>query len=115
MYRILATNVYVRLEPQEMAVQKVSFSHNIYIIMGLFPSIFKCSIFKSRSISCTAVDCGTLGNPANGVVSVSTTTYNSVATYSCNTGHTLTGDDMRTCLDTGSWSDSEPTCIGEYS
>ena len=61
----------------------------------------------------TAVDCGTLSDPANGTVSFSTTTYNSVATYSCNTGHTLTGDDMRTCLDSGSWSGSEPTCIGE--
>ena len=59
------------------------------------------------------VDCGTLGDPANGMVSVSTTTYNSVATYSCNTGHTLTGDDMRMCLETGLWSGSEPTCIGE--
>ena len=62
---------------------------------------------------CADVDCGTLGNPANGMVSVSTTTYNSVATYSCNPGYALTGDDMRTCLDTKSWSGSEPTCIGE--
>ena len=61
------------------------------------------------------VDCGTLDDPTNGIVSVSTTTYNSVANYSCNIGHTVTGDDMLTCLETGSWSSSVPTCIGEYS
>ena len=59
------------------------------------------------------VDCGTLDDPTNGIVSVSTTIYNSVAMYSCNIGHTLTGDDMRMCLETGSWSSSEPTCTGE--
>ena len=68
-----------------------------------------------HTFPCADVDCGTLGNPANGMVSVSTTTYNSVATYSCNTGHTLTGDDMRTCLETGLWSNTEPTCTGEFS
>ena len=62
---------------------------------------------------CVVVNCGTLSNPANGMVSVSTTTYNSVATYSCNVGHTLTGDAMRTCLETGSWSHDEQTCCGE--
>ena len=35
------------------------------------------------------------------MVSFTTTTYNSVATYSCNTGYTLTGDDMRTCQSSG--------------
>ena len=56
------------------------------------------------------VDCGGLTNPENGAVSLSGTTYNSVATYSCDSGYVLMGDDMRTCLDTGSWSGSAPTC-----
>ena len=60
-----------------------------------------------------SVDCGSLDNPGNGVVSFTDTTYNSVATYSCNTGYTLTGDDMRTCQSSGVWSDSEPTCTGK--
>ena len=59
------------------------------------------------------IDCGSLGNPENGMVSVSTTTYNSVANYSCNTGYNLTGEMSRTCLDTGLWSGSEPTCTGK--
>ena len=58
------------------------------------------------------MDCGPLDDPANGEVSVSGTIFNSTATYSCNTGYTLTGDDMRMCLETGFWSDSEPTCTG---
>ena len=58
------------------------------------------------------IDCGPLGDPANGAVSLSSIMINSVATYSCNTGYTLTGDDMRTCLETGVWSGSEPMCTG---
>ena len=61
-----------------------------------------------------AVDCGVLGNPVNGTVSAPTTTYDSVATYSCNAGYTLTGDDVRTCLNSGLWSGSEPMCTGKF-
>ena len=60
-----------------------------------------------------AVDCGALDNPVNGTVSTPTTTFDSVATYSCNADSVLTGEDMRTCLNSGLWSGSEPTCIGE--
>ena len=59
------------------------------------------------------IDCGVLGNPANGEVFVMNTIYNSVATYSCNTGYNLTGDDMRRCLESGFWSGSEPSCGGK--
>ena len=58
------------------------------------------------------IDCGSLDDPANGDVSVSSTTFNSMATYSCNTGYTLTGDDMRMCTESSRWSGSEPTCAG---
>ena len=57
-----------------------------------------------------AIDCGILDDPANGEVSVSSTTFNSTAIYSCNTGYTVTGDDMRECLENGLWSGSEPLC-----
>ena len=65
------------------------------------------------SYACIDVDCGTLGNPANGEVSASNTNYNSTAMYSCNTGYTLTGHIIRTCLESGLWSGSEPTCVGK--
>ena len=59
------------------------------------------------------VDCGPLGDPENGMVSASITTYNSMATYSCNTGYTLTGNVSRTCLANGLWSGSEPNCTSK--
>ena len=58
------------------------------------------------------IDCGPLDDPAKGEVSLSSTIFTSVANYSCNTGYTLTGDDMRMCFETGLWSGSEPTCTG---
>ena len=59
------------------------------------------------------MDCGDIGDPQNGVVLFSSTTYNSVANFSCNTGYNLTGDTSRTCLSTGVWSGSEPNCTGK--
>ena len=61
----------------------------------------------------TAVDCGTLNNPANGQVShTGRTTYRLTATYSCDTGYNLVGVSTRTCQATGVWSGSTPTCQG---
>ena len=69
--------------------------------------------YKAVVVTSTVVDCGLMDNPGNGVVSFTATTYNSVATYSCNTGYTLTGDDTRTCQSSSLWSGSEPTCTGK--
>ena len=63
-------------------------------------------------MSVTVVDCGSLMDPVNGAVSLTNTTYNSTATYSCNDGFNLVGDTTRTCLASGNWSDSAPTCEG---
>ena len=61
----------------------------------------------------TAVDCGTLTNPANGNVSQTAgTTFRKTANYSCNTGYNLVGDSNRTCQATRMWSGSAPTCQG---
>ena len=62
----------------------------------------------------TVVDCGQL-SLANGEVSYSfNTAYNSVATYSCDDGYRLDGTNTRTCLASGDWSGSPPTCSGKY-
>ena len=58
----------------------------------------------------TAVNCGTLSNPANGWVGHTATTFGRTATYSCNTGYNLVGGITRTCQATGVWSGSAPTC-----
>ncbi|XP_013410385.1 sushi, von Willebrand factor type A, EGF and pentraxin domain-containing protein 1 [Lingula anatina] len=35
---------------------------------------------------------------------------NSVCSFQCNTGYTLTGQSEITCLESGTWSDTQPTC-----
>ena len=60
------------------------------------------------------VDCGSLNDPNHGSVSLSTTVYNSVATYSCDIGYSLDGDDERRCLKNKQWSGTPPTCSGGF-
>ena len=56
-------------------------------------------------------DCGNLTTPADGSIAYSSgTTYQSVATFSCNTGYTLDGDAKRTCQANSLWSNSDPSC-----
>ena len=60
-----------------------------------------------------ALECGCLENPEGGTVDVTGTTYNSEAVYLCNTGFIMTGNRMRTCNESGSWSGTIPMCTGE--
>ncbi len=62
----------------------------------------------------TVVDCGSLFDPDNGMVTVTTTTFESTATYTCDTGYTLIGASTRMCGAGGSWTLMEPTCVGMY-
>ena len=61
-----------------------------------------------------AVDCGDPGTPTNGQRSLSSTTYNSVVTYSCDVGYTLQGSNSRKCLHDGQWKGSAPKCIRKF-
>ena len=57
-----------------------------------------------------AFDCGTLTDPANGMVDVSQgTTLGQVANYTCIGGYQLIGERTRTC-EAGGWSGNAPTC-----
>ena len=63
----------------------------------------------------TAFDCGPLPSINGGAVEYSQeTTFESVATYTCDAGFELVGGGMetRTCTETGEWSGDEPTCQG---
>ena len=63
------------------------------------------------SLISSAVDCGTLTNPANGSVTHSGgATFGQTANYSCNTGYNLVGGSTRICQATRTWSGSPPTC-----
>jgi len=59
----------------------------------------------------TVVDCGTLSDPANGLVShLSGTTSGQIATYNCDPGYNLTGESIRMCQVNATWSGIAPTC-----
>ena len=56
-------------------------------------------------------DCGPLNDPDNGQVDTSSgTTFESIATYTCDTGYLLVGSPSRVCGPDSVWSSSEPYC-----
>ncbi len=59
-------------------------------------------------------DCGSLSSPTDGSVDQSSgTTEGKVASFSCSTGYTLSGATQRTCQSSGSWTDSQPSCLSK--
>lgn len=57
------------------------------------------------------MSCGRLPTPANGDISYSRgLSFGSVATYSCDPPHRLTGSRTRVCGPTGTWSGVAPVC-----
>ena len=76
----------------------VSFS-----IAAYFKTLISVSLF------CLA-DCGPLSDPADGLVTVTLTTYDEMANYTCGAGYDLIGVKTRTCWQDGNWSDAEPSC-----
>ena len=61
-------------------------------------------------VSSPAINCGDPGTPTNGQRTLSSTTYNSVVTYTCDVGYALQGSNSRTCQSSGQWSGSLPQC-----
>ena len=53
--------------------------------------------------------CPTLTPPSNGAVTWDGLTHGSTATYTCDTGYYMAGDNPRTCQN-GVWSGQEPVC-----
>ena len=68
------------------------------------------STFYDIFLSTAAVDCGDPGTPTNGQRTLSSTTYNSVVTYTCDVGYSLQGSNSRTCQSNGQWSGGAPQC-----
>jgi len=63
------------------------------------------------------VFCPLLTNPVNGMITCSlgddgVSSYEDTCTFTCNTGYVLTSSDTRTCQSDGSWSGSQPLCLG---
>ena len=56
-------------------------------------------------------DCGSIASPVDGSVSYSkNTTYQSVASFSCDTGYTISATTTRTCQEDKTWSYESPYC-----
>jgi hypothetical protein len=69
------------------------------------------SSWSDAEPSCAPVDCGAPEAPASGSVDSSLgTTFGLSVTYTCNAGHELQGDAMRSCEADGSWSGTAPSC-----
>ena len=73
-------------------------------------ALYSVSIYSMSADS--DADCGDPGTPTNGQHTLSSTTHNSVVTYTCDVGYTLQGSDSRTCQSSGQWSGSVPQCNG---
>ena len=56
------------------------------------------------------ITCQKLDAPDYGSVSASDSTYGSKATYVCDHGYEMYGQDYRTCEYNGKWSGRAPTC-----
>ena len=67
-----------------------------------------------RTTLFAAVNCGNPGTPSNGRRTGSSTTYNSVVRYTCNTGYTWQGSNRRTCQFNGQWSGSLLRCNRKF-
>ena len=74
----------------------------------------RLAVLYAYDLFSTVVDCGDPGTPTNGQRSLSSTTYNSVVTYTCGVGYTLQGSNSRTCQSDGQWSGSVPQCRSEF-
>lgn len=63
--------------------------------------------------SIDTIDCGVLPSLRDGYIvndSYYGTYYGAIVHYYCKDGHVINGNTTRTCLATGYWSDTEPTC-----
>jgi len=71
--------------------------------------------FKNHLNVCVGVsiECTTLNNPSNGMVSIDISSYTTkLATYSCNSGFALQGNTYRFCIKNSYWSGVAPKCEG---
>ena len=67
--------------------------------------------YKISAVNCGEPDAA----DENGDVSYSSTTFESIATYTCDAGYILTGSATVTCQADRQWSDTAPDCVRKWS
>ena len=86
--------------------------HVAKVTLNISGNICVCSCDAYYCCVCVfiVVDCGVLDSPENGLISFTSTTFASVATYTCFEDFELIGVTQRVCQLDGSWSGQEPIC-----
>ncbi|KAG0721266.1 Sushi, von Willebrand factor type A, EGF and pentraxin domain-containing protein 1 [Chionoecetes opilio] len=85
-----------------------------YMLVGN-PSV-ECvadATWKGEIPVCHPVDCGPLEGPSNGRLDSHYTVLHSRASYQCDPGYQLFGDQARTCTSNATWSGDAPQCFRE--
>ena len=90
--------------------QLAKVSYKTALTLALVHFVFRHNLMIVHTV--IIIDCGELDDPNNGQVSLNGTTLGSIATYTCDPGHSLIGDMERICQENGTWSGNEPTCEG---
>ena len=62
----------------------------------------------------STTECPVLDDPANGMVTWTSLTTGGVATYECDSGFELVGDEMRDCQSNSQWSGAPPICKRKF-
>ncbi|NIG59045.1 CUB and sushi domain-containing protein [Pontoporia blainvillei] len=79
------------------------------------PAILSCEghgVWKGEVPQCLPVFCGDPGTPAEGRLSGKSFTYRSEVFFQCRSPFILVGSSRRVCQADGTWSGTQPTCIG---
>ncbi|XP_052795332.1 sushi, von Willebrand factor type A, EGF and pentraxin domain-containing protein 1-like [Mya arenaria] len=66
--------------------------------------------WSSIQASCNLLDCNVPSTIDHGNVTVQTTTYHSVASYTCDPGYNIIGNRTIQCMSSGNWSRTQATC-----
>ncbi|KAL4624103.1 CUB and sushi domain-containing protein 1-like [Arapaima gigas] len=61
--------------------------------------------------TCESISCGDLDSPSSGNKLGTLSVYGATAIFSCNTGYTLMGSQVRECLASGLWSGTQAHCL----
>ena len=76
-----------------------------FYILTLCMYMYICNVFFQFKVPCPAIQ-----SPDSGTVNETTNGTNTIVSYTCAEGYVLKGISERTCLDDGSWTDSDPVC-----
>lgn len=122
-YLSCRTGVFTLLQSQQFTC-KSSFSiplfETLFVCLELAVPLFPCKIqlrkisflFPPHVSSSAAKFCGDPGTPGRGQREGRSFIFKSVVTFSCFAPNMLVGSSTRLCQEDGTWSGSQPRCIG---